>query len=469
MKRCVCIFFSMFFAILTGTALCGNNRPLKNKAKLSRININLRLGYISVFIGDRLVVRQTITDPRYRAAVMKGRLDSFFKLPELSLDRDGNYQLPIKIVNFPHFPQIEGTCFEASAREWAIYFSGDIAADAPCLWDVGLFNTAVKKGVFNVSYSNALVKVKISRDGSVKYSGNIDSDINRATFKELHDWLKKYLGVKFESFRFKSRKNARKFNLPALVSRNLLLGNGVIVFSQSHAMNAFGTYGEYLFISSWGKDFLVKRPPKNSGSHFLEEFVLFLPNRDKSGVVITPIEDLVKPEIYNKALKGEPEKKKTVAKPSSDWILPFGGEFSEWYGDISLAASQKSPFSIALKKSKTENKVVFSGEFYIWGRGGFIFDFDKKKKSFIALLVYPDKQNFVLYENGKFTLIKSFKTELSQNTWEHFDFEVVQDKVRVKLGRKFSTLLKAPRKMENCAAGIIVDKSSRMRVRKFKD
>jgi hypothetical protein len=484
------------FLFVCSLGLFGDGaKPLKNKTKLSRININSRLGYISIFVGDRLVVRHSILDRKYQAAVKAGNLDRFFKLPELSLDRDGNYQLPIKIVNFPHLSQIEGTCFEATVREWAIYFSGDLAADAPCLWDIGLFNTAVKKKIFNVSYSNALAKLKINKDGKVKYAGNVDKDINRATFKELQTWLKKYLNIKFELFRFPAKKRGKKYTLPYIVSTNLLLGRGVVVLTKSHAMNAFGSNGENIFISSWGEEYLVKRPPRNAGGRFVEEYLLLIPARDNMGSVMSPIGELVKPDVYNKGFelapeksakekdeskpkpspspkkaepkKDSPEKNDPKAEVNQEWSLPFGGDFTEWHGDISLTGSNERPFSIALKKNKDKSKAVFSGEFFVWGKGGFVFDFDRKGKKFLALLVYPDKQSLVAYEKGKFTLIKTIKKELDQKSWENFKFEAADDRVRVKLGRKFSVLLKAPWKMQNCCPGIIVDKSSRIRIRKF--
>ncbi|MCH2205025.1 MAG: hypothetical protein MK132_04025 [Lentisphaerales bacterium] len=281
----------------------------------TQIYVDSRKGNVYVYLNGRLVKTQSLLAEDYREAVIGNTLDQFLNLPELKANEDKSLPIPVKIAGFKHVNQIGGTCNEASYREWAVYFAGDLLAECPPLKDVGLFNTAVMQDTFNVSHENTLAKAKIGRDGRVSYSGSIDKSKNRANGEELIKWLKKYMridvlyhqhlnylpiierleqGQPLPTARYSRRKVLKRGAYTHMITKQLLLGNGIVAYCDlkgggGHALNLFGTDGNQVYVSTWGSvykgDF-----PEFGNFEFFDHASVLIPRRATDGSVILDLE-----------------------------------------------------------------------------------------------------------------------------------------------------------------------------------
>ena len=282
----------------------------------TQIFVDSRHGYAYVYIDGKLCQQQNILEKDYRDAVITNTLDSYWNIPEIKVNPDNTIPIPVKVAGFKHVNQIGGTCNEASYREWAVYFSGDLFSECLPLKDVGLFNTAVMKDTFRVSHENTLAKAKITKNGKVIYNGAIDKSKNRANKSQLVRWFKKYMNIDVlyhqhmayfptiakikpgdampRSYSTGSKK-VKDEKYTHLFTQQLLLGNGIVAYCDikgggGHALNFFGTHGNQVYVSTWGNVYKGEFPEFGK-FEFVNHASVLIPTRSVSGKVITGLEE----------------------------------------------------------------------------------------------------------------------------------------------------------------------------------
>lgn len=282
----------------------------------TQILIDSRIGYAFYYKNGRLVQKQSLIDEEYRKAVRESKLDIFWNAPELKVDRSLTIPVPVKITGFRNLNGTAENFREAGFREWAAYFAGQLYSDCLPFKSYHFFNTAIVKDKFDLEPSDIPFKATIDRGGSIELKRKRNREnLKHASLTDTKAWLKKFM--KLEMMLWGSYRNGLSFvalepgeTIPSgsqysgaefltssagvqVLTKNLLLGNGIVarckVSGGSTTVNIFGTHGQQVYLSNWGRVYKGVMP-KFGDFRFYNTLCLITPTRDELGKAVTGLE-----------------------------------------------------------------------------------------------------------------------------------------------------------------------------------
>jgi hypothetical protein len=164
---------------------------------MPHVLVNLHKGYVAFHLENRTVYKK-LNDPVYIRAVNDGTLDRLLRSPEVTLDRQGFFPLPIKIIDFDQSMPVPQAEIAQEYLDLAKYLSKPHSDYLPILNDLSFFIRAVKTNQLHArGFETSYVEDVSKRTGLLNYEIKDDFTENIPVHNDFLNWMKRVLTIDF--------------------------------------------------------------------------------------------------------------------------------------------------------------------------------------------------------------------------------------------------------------------------------